>query len=68
MEYPAEHLDILGCPHAVLPALLFRALGEADALGPHAYFRTYGECVRALAGALRRLRDLVAPEGAAPQG
>ena len=68
MEYPAEHADILGCPHAVLPALLFRALGADDTLGPHAYFRTYGECVRALAGALRRLRDLVGLEGPARDG
>ena len=66
MEYPAEHAEILGCPHAVLPALIFGALGGDDALGPHGYHRSYGECVRGLAAALKRLRDLVALE--APAG
>ncbi len=60
MEYPAEHDDIRRCPAAVLPPLVFRAFGPEDVLAAHAYSKTFEECVRGLADALKRLRELVA--------
>ena len=62
MEYPAEHADIRRHPAAVLPLLVFRAFGPEDVLAAHAYYRTVEECILGLAGALRRVRDLVALE------
>ena len=63
MEYPAEHDDIRRCPAAFLPPLVFRAFGSEDVLAAHAYYKTFEECVRGLADALKRLRGLVELEG-----
>ena len=60
---PEEHDDIRRSPAAVLPLLVFRAFGPEDVLAAHAYYTTVGECVRGLANALKRLRDLVALRG-----
>jgi uncharacterized protein (TIGR02996 family) len=57
---PADRPDIERCPHAVLPVLVFRAIGGELRSGPHAYYSTYAECVRGLAGALKWLRELTA--------
>ena len=63
MEYPEDHDDIWRSPAAVLPLLVFRAFGPEDVLPAHAYSKTFEECVRGLADALKRLRDLMALKG-----
>jgi uncharacterized protein (TIGR02996 family) len=68
LEDPAERPYVQRCPHAVLPMLVFRALGGAEKFGAHVWYQTYRECVGALADALRWLRTLAALEGLGPGG
>ena len=47
---------------------VFRALGGQEKFGAHAWFRTYADAARALADALRWLRELTDLEGPGPEG
>jgi uncharacterized protein (TIGR02996 family) len=53
---PADVADILRCPRARLPDLLFRAM--TGAWTPHDYHLTWPHAADALALGLKRLRDL----------
>jgi uncharacterized protein (TIGR02996 family) len=58
---PEDLKDIVTCPHARLPGLVFRAMSGEWA--PHAYYFTWLQAADDLAFGLRNLRDLISLDG-----
>jgi uncharacterized protein (TIGR02996 family) len=56
-----DRKDIVRCPHARLPSLLFHAM--MGAWVPHAYYLTWLDAAEGLARGLKRLRDLTSLDG-----